>query len=228
MTGRHFANVAKQICCCAIGSCVFLAAVNTRATTVVYTLDNIILGASSPMTGTFSWTFTSEFENGVGEWISLDIPWTLHDQNDLITTFEVDSAIEITLETSVQDDGIDIFLVLAQPLTPTTSSLLDLVESKYNIGGNGSHVGLIRSGSIVPSTALAGDFDTDGDVDGSDFLKWQRGEVSSPPSAADLTAWEASGSETLLSANVAAVPEPNAVLLCVTASLVGLAFRRCA
>ncbi len=53
----------------------------------------------------------------------------------------------------------------------------------------------------------AGDYDTDGDVDGADFLKWQRGELSDPPSAADLAVWETNfGNNTPLTAT--AVPEP--------------------
>ena len=34
------------------------------------------------------------------------------------------------------------------------------------------------------------DFDTDGDVDGRDFLAWQRGQSPDPLSSADLTAWQ--------------------------------------
>ena len=36
---------------------------------------------------------------------------------------------------------------------------------------------------------LAGDFDHDGDVDGRDFLVWQRGGSPSPMSGGDLTIW---------------------------------------
>ena len=32
-----------------------------------------------------------------------------------------------------------------------------------------------------------GDFDTDGDVDGADFLNWQLGQ---PPNSLDLTKWQ--------------------------------------
>jgi hypothetical protein len=43
---------------------------------------------------------------------------------------------------------------------------------------------------IVLYTVLPGDFDNDGDVDGFDFLKWQRGESPNPLSAEDLADWE--------------------------------------
>jgi hypothetical protein len=80
----------------------------------------------------------------------LDIPFTSHDHTDLDAVFDIGSSIEITLEGSVHDDGVDITLFLLQPLTPTTGSALDLVRSKYEIGGNGFHDGFFLSGSIVP------------------------------------------------------------------------------
>lgn len=65
---------------------------------------------------------------------------------------------EITLAGSVHDDGVDISLFLAQPLTPASGSPLDLDLSKYEIGGNGFHTGLFVSGSIGLSAATdAGD-----------------------------------------------------------------------
>ena len=81
-------------------------------------------------------------------------------------------SIEITLEGSVHDDGVDITLFLSQPLTPTTSSLIDLAEteSKYEIGGNGFHDGFFLSGSISPviSVPVLGDVNRDGTVNGLD------------------------------------------------------------
>ena len=55
---------------------------------------------------------------------------------------------------------------------------------------------------------LAGDFDGDGDVDGRDFLLWQRN-----PSVGNLADWQANfGTGSPIAANVA-VPEPTAWLL---------------
>ena len=57
---------------------------------------------------------------------------------------------------------------------------------------------------------IPGDFDLDGDVDGFDFLEWQRGESPDPLSASDLSDWEANfGSAIPLSAASTAVPEPS-------------------
>src|SRR5690606_22350888 len=65
------------------------------------------------------------------------------------------------------------------------------------------------AGVFVASTAtLASDFDHDGDVDGRDFLAWQR-----DPSVGDLADWQANyGNSALTSASVV-VPEPASLLL---------------
>jgi len=60
----------------------------------------------------------------------------------------------------------------------------------------------------------AGDFDNDGDVDGRDFLIWQRGGSPDPLSAGDLADWQANYGTGGLAA-VAAVPEPQTLAMCV-------------
>jgi hypothetical protein len=56
----------------------------------------------------------------------------------------------------------------------------------------------------------AGDFDSDGDVDGADFLRWQRGGSPSPLSPGDLATWKANFGSGAAAAAVGAVPEPTA------------------
>lgn len=136
-----------------------------HAETVSYRLENVILSDGTQMTGTFLWTFDAgDFENGAGHFVVLDVPHTVHDQDDLNATIEVTQSIEITLPGSVHDDGVDITLVLAQALTPTTGSPIDLAESKYEIGGNGFHDGPFLSGTIAPEV----DGDSDGVADHAD------------------------------------------------------------
>jgi hypothetical protein len=60
----------------------------------------------------------------------------------------------------------------------------------------------------APYFLIPGDFDLDQDVDGYDFLKWQRGESPTPFSATDLADWEAYYGAPPLSAASTAVPEP--------------------
>jgi len=62
---------------------------------------------------------------------------------------------------------------------------------------------------------LAGDFDNDGDVDGTDFLTWQRGQSPDPLSAADYADWQANfgyGIGQSVPA-VASVPEPSTLVM---------------
>jgi hypothetical protein len=87
------------------------------------------------------------------------------------------------------------------------------------------HASLFAIGRLA--TGQGGDFDQDGDVDGADFLAWQRGELSDPPSAGDLAVWEANFA-TFPAAHPAAhsaasVPEPATLLL----AIVGLVVGRC-
>ena len=63
-----------------------------------------------------------------------------------------------------------------------------------------------------------GDFDEDGDVDGRDFLIWQRGGSPLPLSATDLADWQNGYGAGGLSA-LSAVPEPTTMAM---ATLVGM------
>jgi hypothetical protein len=81
--------------------------------------------------------------------------------------------------------------------------------------GDGNDVTLVAT--------LAGDFDLDFDVDGADFLKWQRGESPDPFSSEDLADWETNYGTVLtppLAAASTAVPEPCSVTLITMASVV--------
>jgi len=69
---------------------------------------------------------------------------------------------------------------------------------------------LVKLTDATPS--VPGDFDGDGDVDGRDFLAWQRGQSPSPFSPADLATWQGAYNGGLLSA-VNTVPEPASLAL---------------
>ncbi len=75
--------------------------------------------------------------------------------------------------------------------------------------------------AILDVALIPGDFDIDGDVDGDDFLLWQRN-----PSVGSLADWESNyGMVSPLSAIPAAVPEPVTLILLLFGMMV-LHFRR--
>jgi hypothetical protein len=151
MAGEFIVKSAKNIGFWMIVSLILVAAFSVRAATVNYTSDNIILDNGQRLTGTFSWSYkTGDFEIGTGEFIILDIPGTTHNIEVLNITFDIGKSIEITLDLNLHDDGIDINLVFSPALTPTQSTTLDLVNSKYAIGGNGFNEGVFLGGGISP------------------------------------------------------------------------------
>ncbi|QDT71474.1 beta strand repeat-containing protein [Lacipirellula limnantheis] len=79
--------------------------------------------------------------------------------------------------------------------------------------------------AVVPAST-PGDFDLDGDVDGADFLKWQRGESTTPFSAGDLEDWQANYGPGMLTATSVAVPEPSSLVLLILATVGGCVRRR--
>jgi len=149
------ANPSLAVCCGLLFGFIQLAVLDVRAETAYYTLDNVVLDALTQMTGIFSWTYEpGNFENGDGQFISLFIPNSAHNQDDLIATIEP-SQIEITFDGNVHGDGVDIKLVLEPELMLNSTSLIktNTTESKYSIGGDGFYDGYFLSGSIAPTNA---------------------------------------------------------------------------
>ena len=74
----------------------------------------------------------------------------------------------------------------------------------------------------VADASLPGDFDGDGDVDGHDFLKWQRGESPNPLASSDFADWKANFGAS--GPPAASVPEPSAGLMSVVAAVLIIAY----
>jgi hypothetical protein len=117
----------------------------------------------------------------------------------------------------------------------TTSRFTKLDGTPGGPPAGGTETDLNSAGQIVLSSGddvwLAtprpyGDHDNDGDVDGGDFLAWQRGQSPDPLSAIDLADWKANfGAGSPAIAGSTAMPEPSAAVLLVIAGI-GSRWRR--
>ena len=86
----------------------------------------------------------------------------------------------------------------------------------------------LNSISLAVTSILSGDFDFDGDVDGRDFLIWQRGGSPNPLDSSDLDNWKSTYGLSTLSASSAAVPEPNfSTLVLLVVVMILIACARC-
>jgi hypothetical protein len=71
--------------------------------------------------------------------------------------------------------------------------------------------------TLASAPTLDGDFDLDGDVDGADFLKWQR-ELGGALTAADLVKWKANFDAGGSVGAAGAVPEPASAVVAMGAA----------
>lgn len=148
---------------------------------------------------------------------------------DAVDGVDVDSIVgngigETWDEAGGSDDGVlaESFL---QGSSLFTAGRSESLGSAFSVGGDTESLtfqyrsatnGTLFDGEIeLVTTGPDGDFDNDGDVDGSDFLVWQ----GTDGSAAGLSAWQSSyGTGSLAAAT--AVPEPTTLLLAASLAFV--------
>jgi hypothetical protein len=82
------------------------------------------------------------------------------------------------------------------------------------------------TGPFASDVGLEGDYDFDEDVDGDDYLVWQRGESPNALDPADLATWQTNFGLPAAGAAFSAVPEPACLLLTGIAAVALLAVRR--
>ncbi len=125
------------------------------------------------------------------------------------------SLIQVPYEVAAGEFGIFSLTLLSQnELVDSNAAILPL---------NTESTGFVH---VHPAPTLDGDFDFDEDVDGGDFLTWQRG-LGTTFGANDLAKWAANfseGSGTLLSESTT-VPEPSIFVLLGGLVITMLAFR---
>jgi hypothetical protein len=134
-----------------IFSLIFIATSNAHADVVIFKLDNVMLAGGGQITGTFSWTYDAgDFENGVGEFVALEIPYTIYSLADGNLNIDIQpDSIEISGNGNYHDVGLDITLSLTQPFSPTQSATIDLGLSFFECCGNGFQDQPFLSGSIL-------------------------------------------------------------------------------
>ncbi len=165
-------------------------------------------------------TFIELAGTTLGEFDRLDVAGDLSLDGDLIVSllgsFELDMAMEFII---AQVDGAltGMFANFADGDLVGTFGGTDLFID-YD-GGDGNDVALFTAG-------LPGDFDVDDDVDGADFLAWQRG-FGGEYNAGDLDDWQTNyGTAPSTIATSTSVPEPSTLALCCLLGLGGVVRRR--
>ena len=186
------------------------------------------------MGGGGTWSFASRYPNQIAAAVPIAgvspagdfspatlkvIPtWAFHARDDGIVSKNVTRGVVDSILSSAGEPSP------SYPADNDTTTLLEFTSTtiplKYTEYPNGNHFiwGQVYNTSTVYdwmfSHAKFGDFDTNGRVDGLDFLQWQTGDSPNPFSAVELADWEAyyasSGS---LTGNQASVPEPMGACL---------------
>ena len=162
-----------------------------------------------------------------GSTLAIEIAGLLDGEFDLLDiagTATLDGILDISL-LSLTPSPNDSFTVL--------SAALGIIDNGVTLAGdmfNDFSLSLANGDTDLVLTfqaSILGDFDFDGDVDGADFLLWQRGGSPNLLSQTDLADWEANYGTTSAVSSVTAVPEPtSAGLLIVALCGLGCSWRK--
>jgi hypothetical protein len=176
---------------------------NTNYTYDVF-IDNTVGGASNSDVDFFTFTglsvgasFTAEVTQETLDGFDSILGW-FDENGDLLVTDDDSGVGELSLLTGT---------------VPSSGNLTFAVTGYDDFDFEGLHgeVADYSLGLTLVPDELGGDFDGDGDIDGRDFLLWQRN-----PSVGSLADWQANYGEGSLAA-VAAVPEPGTLLMLIAA-----------
>jgi len=133
-----------------------------------------------------------------------------------------DTVLELNYSSGSPSEVGESFQILsADNITGSFANVQAVADGRFwDVEVSGNEIVVTATDQLVTSA----DFDFDGDVDGFDFLEWQRG-FGSTYGSNDLANWEANyGDQGETVAVVAAVPEPSTMLMAMTA--MGLCYRR--
>jgi hypothetical protein len=152
-------------------------------------------------------------------------------------TLAVDLASETSFDvlnvlgSATLDGTLDISLLGFEPTESDTFTILKttggIIDNGLVVtGGTGLSYSVVGNNLVLSfQESLPGDFDGDGDVDGRDFLAWQRGSSPSPFSSIDLAAWQSAYNGGALAA-ATTVPEPTCLVILGVTCCIGTLLRR--
>ena len=172
-------------------------------------------------------TVDGNFAQSAGGTLAIEIAGAGAGQNDVLDVTGstiLDGLLEISLLSFVPSPN-DSFTILssAAGITNNGLALTGDMASFFSLSLANGNTDLVLT---FQASSLPGDFDTDGDVDGRDFLIWQRGGSPNQGSPADLSDWQSHYGTSNLTSTVSAVPEPaSGTLLILTLAASTVLFR---
>jgi hypothetical protein len=170
-------------------------------------------GRIEPGNGVGKLSITGDFANLDDGTLAIQLGGTTAiTQYDVLATSRfafLDGALEVSLAGGFVPSVGNMFTFL----TTATNGVFGEFEELILPGGFQWEVDYLASSVVLKVVGLgtSGDFDGDGDVDGRDFLVWQRN-----PSIGNLADWQANYGNGALNA-ATAVPEPSGLLLVICA-----------
>jgi fibronectin-binding autotransporter adhesin len=138
-----------------------------------------------------------------------------HDQINVAGTLAADGILNLTAPGGLGAVAGDLFDIFTFTSASGAFDAINLPALTAGLGWDTSNL-LVNGQLAVVATAVPGDFNLDGRVDGGDFLLWQRNHA-----IGNLADWRANFGAGASAAAAGAVPEPNSVVL-VIASIVAL------
>ncbi len=222
----------------------------TRTTNVMSMIDQLLATQNADQTrfyvtglsmgGGGTWSIASRYPNRIAATVPIagvspagdfdpqtlsTIPtWAFHARDDGIVSKNVTRGVVNSILSSAGEPSP------SYPSDGDTTTLLEYesteIPLKYTEFPTGNHFiwGPVYNTPAVYdwmfSHALFGDFDTNGRVDGLDFLEWQTGNSPNALSMDDLTEWETHyASPGPLASGLSSVPEPTSICLLVVGVL---------